>query len=428
MKIKMLASPRLVENLGNLSALNLGKFVGLLKQDREDGIGTRFVAGSPGRGPGNTSQVVDAGVMKDGIKSIRRAYRDYINSRSEESGAEWSWAIPVGFALYINGKTVAFGLFHGDDLAGGSRSGKFAYDLTDFQDAIDSNYQKKIDAEPNEWRRDSKMQTHTSGEKERKERNWDTKVTTTTIRKFVGGTQTTRELAVILSEIEAVAAEIGTKVTIKVVTSDSPGARRGKERRALQPDEVRDAGRELRDRLVRFKNNKRPSADNIQQFISMVTDQAASVINFDGVPWRSKPKAGWGSDKMDPVDLLKGRSFSISYNSAEPNSYASLNISYRYNVNDNTIRPWTASWSADREQKTIILDNEYWVKSTLGIPDLEKPTVVRKMLTMIKERPGDDTFNKIEKSIGAMRQLGEDWPEFNIILKSIESERNKEKS
>lgn len=126
---------------------------------------------------------------------------------------------------------------------------------------------------------------------------------------------------------------------------------------------------------------------------------------------------------------MQGASFSISYDSADPGSYESLKVHYRYDPTTNLLKPWKANWTTpERTDKTVVLDHSFWIMNTLGVKDLEKPTVVKKMLTMLKDSPGTHTFKTIEAAIGAMRKLGEDWPEFAVIEKSVATERAKEEA
>jgi hypothetical protein len=418
MKIKMLteSTRRLAEDLGNLAQLKLGNLIGLLKQDRHSGVGKQFQKGAH-YGPGNTSDIVDVGVLKNGIQGLRKAYRSH----------EIENNVFVGFAVYLNGKAVAFGLYDADKLAGRTREGEFAYDLSGFEAQIDAAHEKE-NAERQKWNQTRKMAPTSAYDKEDRiyPRGYG-QDSEKIIRKFVGGSESTNDLAAFLDKLQQIADLIDGTITLKLVTADRKGSLRGQARRQARPEEfdMRTAAENLKVRLARFKNAKRPTAENIHQFLKMATDQAASVVNFDGEPWSTKVGKGYGSD-LDPVALMNGKPFALEYKNADPKSYNSLKISYRYDKRDNQIRPWQAQWtSKDYRSKTVVMDPEYWIKATLGVDDLEKPTVIKNMLTKIKDKPGEGTFNTIEKSIAAMRDLGADWPEFAIIEKSLAAERAK---
>jgi hypothetical protein len=409
-------SVRLDEKLGNLAQLNLGKLAGLLKQDTYKGVGTKFTSSSSYYSPGNTSKIIDAGVIKQGLKDLRKAYRD---GAAQSDGA----GDIVGFALYLQGQTVAFGLF--SDLAGSRPEGKFSYDLTPFEKQVNDQQDQK-NAGKQSWQQPPRIKPTSAYDKKDTEypNGWSQPSVEIT-RNFVGRSQTVGELAGFMEDLMSISQLVGEPVTCKLITSDKTGSLRGQARRQLSYKDVKDAAEDLKRRLVKFKNAKRPTAENIHQFLEMVTSRAANVINLGGRPWKTEAKNGY--DKIDPVKLMQGTPFSISYDSADPGSYESLKVHYRYDPTTNLLKPWKANWTTpERTDKTVVLDHSFWIMNALGVKDLEKPTVVRKMLTMLKDSPGTQTFKTIEAAIGAMRKLGEDWPEFAVIEKSVATERAKE--
>lgn len=421
MRLHMISESRQVnEDLGNLSKLNLGNLAGLLKQDGYRGVSNKFQKG-PYSSPGNTSEIIDAGPLNKGITGLRKAYRA-AQSREEKGN------VPiVGFAVYLNNKTVAFGLYGSDELAGRTREGKFAYDLRGFEAQIDAAHEKENTGR-HQYNQTRKIDSTSAYDKEDREYpHGYGKEAQTVIRKFVGSSRSTADLAAFLETLTTIADLIDGTLTLKLVTADRQGSERGQSRRmaAPTPFDMREAGRDLKARLARFKNAKRPTAENIHQFLEMAVNKAASVVNFGGNSWSTNAGIGYQTN-IDPVKLMNGMPFSIEYKSAEPGSYATLKISYRYDKRDNMIRPWQAQWS-DKESKSkvVVMDPEFWIQDRLKISDLEKPTVIKKMLTMIKENPGTTTFGTIETAIKAMRDLGHDWPEFGIIEKSIAAERAK---
>lgn len=421
MKIKMLKESvsQLDEDLGNLAQLKLGNLAGLLKQDKYQGVGNKFAKHPHYGGMGNTSDIIDAGELKNGIQGLRKAYR----ANQPEKGRL------TGFAVYLNGKAVAFGIYDADTLAGRTREGEFAYDLSGFEAQIDAAHEKE-NADRKTWNQTRKMRPTSAYDKEdqvwsRRNDPDEGKI----IKKFVGSSESTGELASFLEKLTQIADMIGGMLTVKLITNDAKGSERSHARRSNRPaefDPIR-AAEDLKVRLARFKNAKRPTAETIQQFLDMAMSRAAKVVNFGGKPWHTTASKGYGGD-VDPVALMNGKPFVIEYKSAEPGDYDSLKISYRYDKRDNQIRPWQAQWTTKGyKSQTAVMDPEYWVANTLKVPNLEKPTVIKQMLTMIKDSPGDRTFSTIEKSIIALRELGQDWPEFGIIEKSIAAERAKEK-
>lgn len=417
----------LQEKLGNLAQLKLGGLVDILKQDGRYGVGKKFVQARPYYQPGNTSEIIDVGELKGGIKGLRKAYRDAGNKIENNTIA--------AFAVYLNNQAVAFGLYDADKLAGRTREGMFAYDLSQFKQQIEAEYEKRTADIPT-WRKPGKMVTKTAYDKTKHDyENWSSNELKMVTRKFAGGSTSTQDLANFLDVLHNIAEQIEGKVTLKLVTADRAGHNRSQDRRINRPEEFDPrierlrAAADLKKRLVRFKNAKRPTAENIQQFLELVTKKAAGVVNFSGKSWQTSPEKAGTYEVIDPTDLLRGKPFVINYRSAEPGAYDSLKISYRYDPKTNLVRPWQASWYAQgHREQTEIMDPEYWLQSTLKINDLDKPTVIKNMLSRMKDSPNESTYRVLEKSIKALRDMGLDWPELAVIEKSINAERNKNNS
>lgn len=427
MKINsLLESAQLDENLGNLAKLNLGNLVNILKQNH-DGVGKKFT--SAWQGPGNTSEIVDKGVLKKGIVGLRKAYRDYVAPENAPRG--WLSPYPVGFAVYLNNRAVAFGLFTADALAGRTRSAQFAYDLSGFEAQIDAAHERE-NADRPRYNQTRKMEPNSAYDREEKDypNGWRNDPVIST-KKFVGSSTSTDDLSTFLTRLDQIAIEVGGTITLKLVTNDYTGGARKRVRNeaAVGLKEIREGGKDLRQRLLRYKNSKRPTAENIHRFMEMVITKSASVVNFGGRPWKTTPYKGYSESKISPIDLMSGKPFVMEYQSAEAdNTYETIKISYRYDASTNTIKPWQAQYTDDqRVSKTIPMDVEYWVKDKLKVTDLEKPSVLKAMLTRIKDAPGETTFSGMENIINAMRSEGIDWPEFAIIEKSIATERAKPK-
>jgi len=69
------------EDWENLAQLNLGPMMDILKQGfgygNEAGIGKKINSGFVWKGITSTSEIVDLGVIKSGLKDIRAAFRKY---------------------------------------------------------------------------------------------------------------------------------------------------------------------------------------------------------------------------------------------------------------------------------------------------------------------------------------------------------------
>jgi hypothetical protein len=415
MKIDQITTARLDEKLGNLAQLGVGNLINIVKQKSHlSGIGNKFQNSSGNWGIGNSSEIIDGGVIKSGIKDVRDAMRKF-NTANQDRGKR-IYAI----ALYIGGHPVGFGEYERDTLAGSTRTGRFAYDLSKFSDAIDQ-YHAEQNKSKNSWQRTSKPDATSAYTKiHHTYPNGYSKPAVEIPINNIGKTDfSTGALAASLEWFLAIANIVNQPLTFKMVTNDLAGADRRSTRHKLARSEVLQGAAALATRLANYKNSKRPTAENIQEFMTMVANKVANVVNFGGRPWKTTPKS---NDKVSPIDLLKGGGFKLDYSSAEPDSYQSLYLYYYYDVTTATIKPWKAEWSGnDYKTQVAVLDKPYWIKSALGVKSLEKPEVIRAMLMAIKDSPGEHTYKKVNQAINILRDMGNDWPEFAIINKSIDT-------
>ena len=407
----LLESVLLTEKLGNLAQLNLGPLADILKQDNWHGVGKKF-SGNVSHTLSSTSEIIDAGDLKNGLAGLRKAYR----AHDPASGHI------AAFAVYLAGHAVAFGLFDAYSLAGKTRSGMFSYNLNNYKDQLQAVADAANKDKPS-WRQTPAMKPSSAYDKEERSGGWRSEPEVVTIKKFAGNSISVDSLSQVLDIIHQIGNTTNQPVTLKLVVSDVAASNKRSER-YINNKVVQDAGKELAKRLIAYKNSKRPTADTIQDFIRMVMGKEAAVVNFGGQPWRS---AGNSYNTVDPMKLMSGVPFVIQFASATPDSYNHIAISFRYNSKNNQIVPWQARYRDEQtnKDKIIPIDLEMWATATLDIPDLEKPTVIKKMLTMLKNSPTVQTFDTLERAIGAFTDHGVDWPEFEVIKRSIAAERNK---
>ena len=71
----------LQENLGNLAKLNIGPLINVLKQPSNGRSGSAGPVDKKFQtyNIGSTSEIVDVGQLKDGLKSLRKAYKDQLH-------------------------------------------------------------------------------------------------------------------------------------------------------------------------------------------------------------------------------------------------------------------------------------------------------------------------------------------------------------
>jgi hypothetical protein len=406
------------EDIGNLAQLNVGSMINVLKQDwystkrgsevRPDG--KKFTQ-QDARHVNAESEIVDGGIIGATVADLRKAYRKAEAATGREVQA---------FALYIQGTAVAFGVYNLYTLGGTSREGKIAYDMTAFKDVLMKDYEDRQAAEPNSYNRNRISKPNLTSNSEEPARSWDTDKTP---RKFTGKLKSTASLNDVFSQIDKLSFMVGQPVTCKLVVA---GEDTGKKRTLRYSQKQITAGTEdLRTRLQRYKNSKKPTATDIHEFLKMVLTHEGKIVRFGG---RAYVMKGSSYEKLDPMELLKGASFSVRYQSAEPNDYGSVEISYQFDVANNTIVPYKATWNERAEgekhgsSQTAVLNAPMFTTKLLGVKKIDKAVIIPKLLTMLKSGTQNGS---VEQAISALRQMGEDWPEFAIIEKSMAAEKAK---
>lgn len=411
------------ENLGNLAQLNANHLIGMLKQSismsrrtREphtSPVASKFQHGGPAHGPGATSEIIDAGVVKKGLADIRKAYKTH---RSDGITA---------FVLYLNGRAVAMGRFSEHDLGGSSRLGMFAYDLTPFEEQM--RQAKAAEEEekgtPTYLRRSTTMPATTAYSKTRQK--WG--IETDEIHHYVGQATAVSDLNRFVTVLMGIANLIGGTVTLKLVTHDAPGVKKSQDRWMLKQS-LYSLGEDLRTRLARYKNSKRPTAETIQEFLDYVMNSSVAAVRFAGKAYRIRSTNSGRSATVDPMALLRGKEFIAEFGSIEPGDYRSLKVSMVFDRESNQIKPIKAEYhdAVTNTQEVAVIDKEAWTKATLGVKSLDKPEVIKSMLTRIKDRPDASTFKEVTRVITELRSVGIDWPEFDIILRGIEEKKREQ--
>lgn len=407
---------QLDEDLGNLNQLGMGPLLNILKQEHWSRrnydpeirpVGKRFVGSGYDKRVGPNSEIQDIGAIKDVLKSLRKAFKT---------------TSAVAFALYIGGKPAMFGVTDEYTLAGSSRHGKIAYDLTPWAETV------KLYDQQQKGRYAPSTQLTTMRDKE--ERNysdprdkWDTPVIVT--QKYAGDMISTGDLSTIAKVIEFISANTGEPITAKLVMKDEAGFEKMKSRQ-INHVAVRSAAEDLKHRLSVYKNSKKPSVNTIEEFVSMSLSKPGSVVQFAGVPYRLTATS---YDKIDPVSLLSGKEFHADYKSNLKDDYNNrVRLYYRYDKETNQLLPIFAEWSDKTDptntygkQESTVLDGKGYIKSRLKVQSLTKEAVIPKILEKIKSSLFKDALLYVQ----ALQKMGIDWPELSVIERSAKAELNK---
>ena len=118
-------------------------------------------------------------------------------------------------------------------------------------------------------------------------------------------------------------------------------------------------------------------------------------------------------------DLLHGKPFNASYRTVLPGDYSTIDVTYVYT--DNGIIPIFAKYkdkNSGAYVDDIINPMAYAVKG-LGIKNpKDKDTVVKRLLQLLK----DGKLKQVQSELKMFRDIGNDWPELNVIEKSLNAE------
>lgn len=405
----------LQEKLGTLAQLKLGKMIDILKQHTYSyGRGAKAVTKVSDQSNkfdrqsariDNTSEIVDIGVIKNGLVDIRKAYKKYPSAQA--------------FALYADGKAIAFVLADDYALGGSSRDCIISYDLSSLQAEIDKQHEEKKAAMTQDWqkRHADENKTRTTSRKEVK-KSYNNK-----IEKFEGELYPTSQVKSFLENLQSLAGD--KKITAKLVLKQTEGDKKRRER-YLNPKDLIAGLEDIQTRLKKFKNAKNPSVESIHEFLKLA-DSNIKQVKFAGQTYSTESKNPY-SAAISPVSLLKGTAFEIKYDCIDPGSYNNVTVSYRYDPKTMMIIPYKAAWlgvdeNGKRSDQHAILHKDSYFEKEHGLKAEDKNEIIKKILTFVK----DGKYYHAEKLLDDAKKAGHDWPELKTIEKSIKAEQEKSK-
>ena len=405
----------LLEDLGTLAQLDAGPLIDVLKQSGGHNTGRGRSIGHVEKTfhrewdmpIGSNSPIVDIGNLKDGIKTLRKAFKTY--------------EAAVAFAVYIGGKAAMFGTSDFHTLAGGSRVSKLAYDFRPWEAAVKAAHEREHANEPS-YRKPSMPKLSTAHDTE--SRNHSHPEDTYNNPQYVthhyaGDMVSTGSLAALFTIMQQIAKDTGEPLTGKLVLRDLK-ARETRRVRSLSRRNIIDGVKDLKTRLAIYKNSKKPSVDTIEDFIAVSLKKPGSIVQFAGRPYKLSAST---YDKIDPLNLLKGKSFTTTYASNEPGGYNSVQLTYRFDADTNQLLPISATWSDNTNpdkprSQTAVLDPKGYLINALGVKTLDKPYVIPKLLEKIKNQRFEDALLYAT----ALEKLGLNWPEIKLVKDSAQHE------
>lgn len=410
------------ERLGTLAQLNLGPLAQLLKldvsisgrsrgrqrPDRITSVANKFV----GDNIGSTSEIIDIGAIKN-MAAIKKAFKAH-------TPEQWSAASPKGFVLYLNEKAILFGIVDEDDIRKSVPEIRVAYDFrgTNIEEYLTRFEQEDKEANLGKWRYNPNI-TPRSSEQDIKRIEYENNERKEILIPVVGKIMSVGELARLINLVTEILKKMGESLTAKIIMSDVTASNKRSSRQTIAYA-LQKTGDTLKTRLVKYKNTKKPTANSIQEFIHMAMTRQAKVINFNGRPFNTEVSNY--ENKIEPQSLLKGIPFRISYKSADPNVHGGVGIRFVYDITSGKLVPIEAEYGDTySERVTVVLDDPLWLKTQVG--KIEKPIIIPLLLKYVKV----ESFSEAKLIIDVLKRLGVDWPELDMIQKSINIEMAKKK-
>jgi hypothetical protein len=400
----------LTEDLGNLAELRLGKLGGLLKQQMYRSSRSRDFVGavekkfSPYSLFGPNSEIITVpAVKRDLAKTIKKQFA----SDSEIIAA----------TVYLNNNPVIFMITDATNLRGGTRENSVAYDFTLYSE----DFQEIMKAKTYNYRDFPATSVRQSQEKDysyRVSHNEDFPIVT---KSYAGKLVDTHDLNRLLDTAETIAKNQNIIMSLKFVKKDRERIDIRNRRAWITRGDILVTGEELKVRLAKYKNSKRPTAETIEDFIKMSISGTADVIRFDDVAYLVAKSS---YVKIDPVLLLQGTPFSVTYRGADPGDYRSVDVKFYFDRTSNMIVPYVASWYIDQRRQEEILDPAAYLKINLKISTVEKREVLKKILENLKA----GRIDAVKSYIRAVKKMKVDWPEVAQIEAVLEKSKINESS
>lgn len=329
---------QLLEDLGNLKKLGLGRMVNAFKQSfryyddgrrrwnssgmRATDVGNKINARETGIGPNSTFVDVKHPIKNWG--TIKKTYRDNQESK------------PCAVVIYVDRKAVSLMIGNMDSLSGAKGPWGVTYDFTGF---LDEDEIKPIVAsldfhDPNEKNphhqqakvrygvtSDEKTNPKGSGRKMAiKMDYWDANKIEVKNYEAFGVTHKN-----INAFIDGLVAEFGARLTAKVILADAEIQKKAKERmlnRPIKREDIKLFKDDLAARLVKYKLNNAVTVNNIREFINKIFNEGnTKKLKFGGETYEAKPGNGrYNDSESGSIEkMMKGGSAEIRYYAAKKN-------------------------------------------------------------------------------------------------------------
>jgi len=316
----------LIEDLGNLRTLKLGKMINALKQSYHVSQGrhgnVHYGSGEVKNkferyrtnGIGPDSEIKDVAKPIKSWSDIRRAYVDFN---------------PVFYVLQVGTKPVM--MIIGDVTAVGQTVGvawNFIGIDEDVTPIIKTLCRVSKGYSDEELKNDSKTsRTHL------RHKPWDEKEPPGKIQNYEGAAQQVRDLKPAVEEMIKL---FGDKLNFRLVLKDPKAMKKTQDRwknPKVDREDLKLFADDIQKRLKLYKNSKIESVDDLKTFVEKVFSGSGKLkkINFAGRTYNAVPGSSYSTSSNEMKSLLSGKTITISFEAdREVGDYNSLYLDVKF--------------------------------------------------------------------------------------------------
>lgn len=206
-------------------------------------------------------------------------------------------------------------------------------------------------------------------------------------------------------------------VTAKIISTDIDRVKSRYQKYSEYNDEEFSGKKALTARLAKYKLSKNPTAKDIEEFFTMALAGKNSKIRLDDKTYEIQ--AGYDTVKTNASNaaIFRGKPFKIKYSAINaPGDYSggTVIITMKFSPETMTIAPISIENSSNLKAKAFNKDE--YIRDKLDIKGaISKETIIKKLLTLVK----DNKLNDAKNGLKFVRNAEYDWPELDRIERAI---------
>lgn len=375
---------QLLEDLGKLKELGLGRLVNAFKQSftmysgrrsvtrpATSGIGNKI--NRQVTGVGNNSEAIDLGVIKN-WNDVKKAYKNndggaaivfYINNKASVLMVSNGWNVVdkySGLGLAWDFKGTSLKDEEINDLASTLNTQELKGEKVAGKDDDDGKIPAFLRKEPNPNKKSERSMKTQNNDYDWNEKKYKTK---DVITHYQGITQTPKDIAAFITKL---ASYVGATLTGKLILTDKEArAKRGNRNSnpVIEPKDIKLFKDQLSTRLAKYKLSKYDEVEDVAAFVKKVFEGGANKLTLAGTTYSAVPDAKYlgsnskhrGEDRKafhDTTmrDLFSGKSIEMQFDSKTPGKYGALYLTIKFVKG--SIEPVEASYYDENQKRQNI--------------------------------------------------------------------------